>query len=87
LKRGFRRRGKNSIAKGEGDKMLIPVMQYIQPPYDILLVTDEARVEWFVMVGREGEGAVKAIRCVGCHHGLDVFDMAVNHIRNLRLLN
>jgi len=61
--------------------MFTPVMQYIEEGYNISLITDELRCQWFVMVND------KLLPCLGCQHGLDMFDGCVNKIREERTMN
>ena len=65
--------------------MLTPVMQYAELGYDVSLLTDELHCQWFVMVRRGTEA--KFLACVGCVHGLDLFDMCVQKVRNNQWLS
>jgi len=59
----------------------IPVMQYSEEGIDIKLLTDESHCLWYVCVNE------KAVQCLGCQQGLDIFDGCIERARERRVLN
>lgn len=58
-----------------------PVMQYSEEGIDIKLLTDASHCLWYVYVNG------KAVQCLGCQQGLDLFDGYMDRVRERRVLN
>jgi len=59
----------------EGIQVLTPVMCFSEGPNNISLLTDESRCQWYVVVND------KMLPCLGCQHGLDMFDVCMTMVR------
>ena len=58
-----------------------PVMQYSEGNKEVKLLVDDSLCLWFVSVNE------KTIQCLGCQHGLSMFDKCVDRIREERIMN
>ena len=60
-------------------------MTYLHNGYEVLLLTDELHAQWYVSLS-DGTSQ-KLLTCLGCAHGLRIFDETVDRIRKDKWLN